>query len=51
MHKEDVYAGKGVVGGEGGWKDEGWLYLPTGLFRASMNHKSASHRSRQASRA
>ena len=37
----------GEVGGGGGWKAGGRLYLPIGLFGASMSPRSASHRPRQ----
>ena len=36
--------GGGVSGG-GGWEARGGLYLPIGLFGASMSPRSASYRS------
>ena len=35
------------MGGGGGWEVGGRLYLPMGLFGASMSPRSASHRPRQ----
>ena len=43
--------GEGVVDGKGGWIARGGLYLPIGLFKASMSPKSANHRFRKAWRA
>ena len=34
-------------GGGGEWEAKGRLYLPIGLFEASMSPRSASHRPRQ----
>ena len=39
------------MGGGGRWEVRGGLYLPIGLFEASMSPRSASHRPRQAWRA
>ena len=43
MYKEWV----GGMGVGGGWEVEGGLYLPIGLFGASLSPRRTSHRPRQ----